>query len=375
MQPALTWIRPAWLRGHRSPWLLVGVFAWILCCLGCQPPPARKVEPVPPDSKDSPPRHSLEKLRGEWDSEKAPDWQIVELLALMCQNAYLPPKESEQTPKNPQASQNAEQAFHEMGLKEVQPAIAESMVAYLVCGEEITVVVFRGTDDLADWLVNLDCRTADTPHGTIHKGFYEAYHTTPTPAQSLRSQILARLKERPPKHLWITGHSLGGALALVCAYDLIENETFQISGVLTFGQPMVAQPQLSNYLNQRLASRYTYFGNGKDIVPRVPPTYVHCGARIWFHDGQIERFAPLRFPPRSAPLKGATPEDAEDPLVPMSLEEFEQFKAALRKADRVSRGGSLKGNLSWLRDHAIENYRERVHSALNVKDSQESAAK
>ncbi|HOM16306.1 MAG TPA: lipase family protein [Thermoguttaceae bacterium] len=358
MKNAQTWISAAsvLLGGLVRLLSAAGVFVCMVCVLGCEENPSRKEEPVPAEGKESSLVGSLEKLRSAWDSEKAPEWPIVELLAVLCEKAYLAPEE-------------AEKAFHTLGLEQVRPVTAESMVGYVVWAADVAVVVFRGTDDQADWLVNLDCRTAETPHGTIHKGFYEAYHATPNPQQSLRSQILARLKEGAPKYLWITGHSLGGALALVCAYDLIENEKFPVNGVLTFGQPMVVQPQLGEYLDQLLVRRYTYFVNGKDIVPRVPPTYVHCGARIWFHDGQIERFAPLRSPSRIAPLKGLPQEDA---LVPMSPEEFEQLKAALRKADRISRGTSLKGNLPWLRDHAIENYRERVHTALDAEASAES---
>ena len=90
-----------------------------------------------------------------------------------------------------------------------------------------------------DWLINIDEVAAPTPHGGIHRGFYSAY-------QSLESQISAILAQTRPKYLWVTGHSLGGALALVCAYDLIENKKVALNGVITFGQPMVADKPLAD---------------------------------------------------------------------------------------------------------------------------------
>ena len=333
--------------------LAAGVLAWIFFFLGCEEKPSGKEEPVSAEGQKCPRARSWEKLRSVWDSANTPDWPVVEFLAVMCENAYLAPEE-------------AKKAFLALGAEQVHPVAAESMVAYVVGAADVAVVVFRGTDDLADWLVNLDCRTAETPHGTIHKGFYEAYHATPNLPQSLRSQILAHLKERQPKHLWITGHSLGGALALVCAYDLVEKEKMRINGILTFGQPMVVHPQLGNYLDQLLAGRYTYFVNGKDIVPRVPPTYVHCGARISFQDGQIERFLPERLASRVAPLKDLSEEDT---LTPLTEEEFEQLKASLRKEKRISKGMSVRGNIPWLRDHPMKRYLDKIRGFLEKKET------
>ena len=91
------------------------------------------------------------------------------------------------------------------------PVVENSMIGYVMSAGDVTVVAFRGTNagEISDWLANLDSLSTDTPQGSLHRGFYYAY-------MSLKPQIVKLLQKSKPKHLWITGHSLGGALALVC---------------------------------------------------------------------------------------------------------------------------------------------------------------
>jgi hypothetical protein len=105
----------------------------------------------------------------------------------------------------------------------------------------------------------------------------------------MKVQVVSILKERKTKYLWITGHSLGGALALKCAYDLVEVEQQQLNGVITFGQPMVARQKCGNYIDTLLAGRYARFVNRDDIVPKVPPSHVACGSLVWFTDQGLQR--------------------------------------------------------------------------------------
>ena len=51
------------------------------------------------------------------------------------------------------------------------------------------------------------------------------------------AQVLEEIKKASAKHIWVTGHSLVGAMALVCAYDLTVYQGYEIDGVITFGQP------------------------------------------------------------------------------------------------------------------------------------------
>jgi triacylglycerol lipase len=78
-----------------------------------------------------------------------------------------------------------------------------------------------------------------TPAGNndtlVHQGFYEAYSRVQadvtTAVQSLRSRY-------PTASIAVTGHSLGGALAVLCALDYSERLGFDVT-MYTFGQPRV----------------------------------------------------------------------------------------------------------------------------------------
>lgn len=219
----------------------------------------------------------ITRLRSTWNSEGVANWPVAETLVLVCQNAY-------------QSPIDAEQEYLKWGFEEVKTFVHGSMVGYVVSTGDVCVVVFRGTDDDLDWFTNLNNFTTTTPKGEIHTGFYTAYI-------SLKTQIDQLISRRQPKHLWITGHSLGGALALICAYD---NQVFD--GVITFGQPMVASPELATYLDKALVGRYAHYVNHADIVPHIPPFFKHCGSLVWFTDAGIKRSLPKLV--GSAPIPG-----------------------------------------------------------------------
>jgi pimeloyl-ACP methyl ester carboxylesterase len=177
--------------------------------------------------------------------------------------------------------------------------------------------------------------------------------------------ILDALRPKPTKHLWVTGHSLGGALAVVCAYDLSDNERMALDGVITFGQPMIARKGLADYLDNLLLGRFAHVVNDADIVPRVPPTYSHCGSMVWFTDGGIRRSKPKR------PTIKATPDEptnAQDNPKPLTNAEFEKLKADLKKRNEPQKRPDgrpvYQGNIPSIQDHSISLYIEKVRSLI-----------
>jgi pimeloyl-ACP methyl ester carboxylesterase len=100
--------------------------------------------------------------------------------------------------------------------------------ALIACDGEDCCVAFRGTQDLRNWLTDLDCTFVRVGKLRIHRGFYEAM-------ESVREELRAELEALHYKRLWLTGHSLGGALAMLGAriWD------GAVEGVYTFGQPRV----------------------------------------------------------------------------------------------------------------------------------------
>jgi triacylglycerol lipase len=112
--------------------------------------------------------------------------------------------------------------------------------------DDVTVIAFRGTNlgEGADWIVNLNfVFTNDADRGMFHPGFAGAY-------APMKDEVELLVGVARPKYLWITGHSLGGALAAICAFEMTERNIGHVTDVMTFGQPMVGNLQLAEQVHQ-----------------------------------------------------------------------------------------------------------------------------
>ncbi len=149
------------------------------------------------------------------------------------------------------------------------------------------VIAFRGTEKFKDWLTNAGIDFKDTSHGLVHKGFDRAL-------ESVWKQITTTLGDiqQYGQPLWITGHSLGGALAVLAAARLaldIDTSIYKsINGLYTFGQPRVGNRVFVKALDEEIKPRYFRFVNDNDIVPRVPDrlNQYQEGGSIRFFDAQ-----------------------------------------------------------------------------------------
>ncbi|MCZ6863355.1 MAG: lipase family protein [Alphaproteobacteria bacterium] len=145
----------------------------------------------------------------------------------------------------------------------------QGFVAVKAAGDEpgMAVICFRGTKETKDWLTNLDAEPipirstkpdSDEILGMMHHGFHEAY-------KSVEGQIKANLEGHEDLPLFITGHSLGGALAVIATwYQNSEN----LAACYTFGAPRVG----SIGLIDRFKTPIYRVVNGSDPVPFAPPS-------------------------------------------------------------------------------------------------------
>ncbi|XRG81053.1 lipase family protein [Rossellomorea sp. GAMAL-10_SWC] len=129
------------------------------------------------------------------------------------------------------------------------------------------IIAFRGTDSYKDNESDQDLYQVDYPFaenvGKTHRGFTCIY-------QSARNEIMKELmKLSPNKKLLITGYSLGGAIAVLCSYDIAVNTDFENPYVYTFGSPRVADPEFAYRYSQMVRNSVRIF-NVHDIIPTLP---------------------------------------------------------------------------------------------------------
>lgn len=125
-------------------------------------------------------------------------------------------------------------------------------------------LVFRGTSYLADWLTNANFTLARSSNNQpVHAGFSDAF-------KSIRPQLLSLMPSISGTQIHCIGHSLGGAIASLCA-EWIELAYHRKPCLYTFGAPRVGLHGFASTLSKTLSSPNIYrVYRRSDVVPYVP---------------------------------------------------------------------------------------------------------
>jgi triacylglycerol lipase len=177
-----------------------------------------------------------------------------------------------------------------LGLKNFEFLSRMDTEGYIAANEHIIIVAFRGTEPthLRNLLADAQFHKVQGPPGEVHRGFLHAFQLV----KDDMVNTIQRLRNKSnPQSLWCTGHSLGGALAVVAAAQLFV-DGHKVNGLYTFGQPRVGGETFTTECARRLAGQYFRFVNNNDTVTRVAPRalgYAHTGeVRYIDADGQIQ---------------------------------------------------------------------------------------
>lgn len=139
---------------------------------------------------------------------------------------------------------------------------------FLAAKDKVLVLSFRGTSGFKNFLTDGDIRRvrADWAAGGLHQGFKTAL-------DAVWPQITAKLG--PPSaqrsEIWLTGHSLGAALAQLAALRL-SRSGYRVHRVYTFGTPRIGDRDFVADYDRRLGAQTFPHVNAQDVVTRVPPS-------------------------------------------------------------------------------------------------------
>jgi pimeloyl-ACP methyl ester carboxylesterase len=191
------------------------------------------------------------------------DWNLIRLLAARCALAY-----DQHTVCDPRTD-------------------AQALIsAEVVNGQPAIIVAFRGSKAAQDFIqdgkvlrAELMWSQNDSP-AEVHEGFLEDF-------EAVNVQVVAAVKSllatESAATIYVTGHSLGGALAILCALEF-SRQKLPVASVITFGCPRVGNSVWRDLYNAALGDRSFRVVNQNDIVPRLPGAllgYRHCGQEIF----------------------------------------------------------------------------------------------
>lgn len=154
--------------------------------------------------------------------------------------------------------------------------------AFIAYNDFALVLSFRGTSHIQDWMTNSDLLLSSIRSGVgkVHTGFLHALYVVWDDILRIIADV-----QNNAQPFWITGHSLGAALATLAAACFTLEMDKPISGVYTFGQPRVGDRDFARLFNAELGQRFFRFVNNSDIVTRIPTRelfYSHVGSLRFF---------------------------------------------------------------------------------------------
>ena len=164
------------------------------------------------------------------------------------------------------------------GFQDVEYFDSEATQYYVASNEKFAIVAFRGSEArlregdssvgyiFADWMANFNFAPEPWEQGgNVHRGFKGALDEVWDDLEDHISNL-----QKNNRKIWMTGHSLGAALATLAAHRY-----GNVQGLYTYGSPRVGDRNFKDDFN---VNAYR-FVNNSDIVTKVPPAamYLHVG--------------------------------------------------------------------------------------------------
>ncbi|NER99634.1 MAG: lipase family protein [Symploca sp. SIO1B1] len=155
------------------------------------------------------------------------------------------------------------------------------------------IIAFRGVQTLyetkeAEEMQQVPYLWQKQEHGKIAKGISEMYtqraNVGLASMKSLRKQVFKVVKQLDPNiPCYVTGHSLGGAFAVLTALDLLLSETMSTDNVLmyNYGATRLGDPYFADFYDTKVLHSYRVV-NLADYVPTLP-SEVASASELTYH--------------------------------------------------------------------------------------------
>lgn len=144
--------------------------------------------------------------------------------------------------------------------------------AVLLEFEEHVLVVYRGTEDVLDYILNAAFYTTRKGRelglpGWVHEGFLTNFKL------SWDDMVIA-IKEAASggKTVSFAAHSLGGALSQFAAW-ILEEEGLRVGKVYAFQSPNAGDIEFQRAFESRFGDRHVNTLFGDDVTPHIPPVF------------------------------------------------------------------------------------------------------
>lgn len=184
---------------------------------------------------------------------------------------------------------------------------ATSTEVLMLAREDLIVIAPCGTEDLTDALTDVKVRQRPWIYGKAHRGFVESLSSVWESFDDGQHKgkpgiitVLNRWQERSAdRPIWLCGHSLGGALALLCGLAL-RASGWDVVGIYTYGAPAIGDADLCLVGDNFLEDQVERLENNNDPVPKIlqalTDSYTTFGRRRYFgEDGNFYAEEPTWF--------------------------------------------------------------------------------
>lgn len=139
-------------------------------------------------------------------------------------------------------------------------------MCYVIAGPDNSAcVVFKGSNDFKDWLLNFWYGT--TKEG-VHKGFWYGL-------DEIFDEVTEYLKQLKPSKVFVVGHSRGGGVGEIFARRISKSHAYVFAHrvhCVLFGSPRVCRKRFIE--SHPVNGDIHYVDNGADIVCKVPPSWI-----------------------------------------------------------------------------------------------------